>query len=175
MDFTPDGMPRFLQVSFDDWKGRPAWSKTQQPKYRVRLYGNPKNLSFCPIHWIFKHWSLRKKNGDPLTSGPMLEHVSSANNMVDLKKLFRAAGMGDCSSHSFRRSAAQWARRSGADIVVIRNIARWVGYSNLFLYIAEAEKISRDKRRRNQGRDPVWDFWMFDTDSQDDTMDKGAK
>jgi hypothetical protein len=49
--------------------------------------------------------------------------------------------MGDCSSHSFRHLAAQWARRSGADIV-IRNIARWVGYSNLFLYIAEAEKIS---------------------------------
>jgi hypothetical protein len=174
MDFTPDGMPRFLQVTFDDWKGRPAWSKTQQPKYRVRLYGNPKNLSFCPIHWLFKHWSLRKKDGNPLTSGPMVEHVSSKNNMADLKKLFRAAGMGDCSSHSFRRSAAQWARRSGADIVVIRNIARWVGYSNLFLYIAEAEKISRDKRRRNQGRDPVWDFWMFDTDSQYDTMDKGA-
>jgi hypothetical protein len=174
MDFTPDGLPRYAEVCFADWKGRPEWSKTQQPMCRIRLYANAKDLRHCPVHWLFKHWSLRKENGDKLESGPILDHVSSANNMTDLKKLFRAAGLGDCSSHSIRRSASQWARRCGADIVVIRNIGRWVSYSNLFLYIAEAEKISRDKRRRNNGRDPVWDFWMFDTDSQYDTMDKGA-
>jgi hypothetical protein len=174
VDFTPDGIPRYVEVCFTDWKGRPDWSKTQQPNYRIRLYANTKDLRYCPVHWLFKHWSLRKENGDILESGPILDHVSSAKNMTDLKKLFRAAGLGDCSSHSIRRSASQWARRCGADIVVIRNMGRWVGYANLFAYIAEAEKISRHKRRCNNGRDPVWDFWMFDTDSQYDTMDKGA-
>jgi hypothetical protein len=172
MDFTPDGLPRCVQVCFTDWKGRPEWLKTQQSMCRIRLCANTKDLRHCPVHWLFKHWSIRKENGDPLESGPILDHVSSANNMLDLKELFLAAGLADCSSHSIRRSASQWARRCGADIVVIRNIGRWVAYSNLFLYIAEAEKISRDKRRRNNGRDPAWDFWMFDTDSQCDTMDK---
>jgi hypothetical protein len=79
-------MPCFLQVTFDDWKGWPAWSKTQKPKYRVRIYGNPKKVSFWLIHWIFKHWSLPKKDGNPLTAGPMLEHVPSKNNAADLKK-----------------------------------------------------------------------------------------
>jgi hypothetical protein len=57
---------------------------------------------------------------------------------------------------------------------VIRSIGRWVEYSNLLLYIAEAEKISREKPRNNNGRDPLWDFWMFDTDTQWDTMNKGG-
>jgi hypothetical protein len=104
----------------------------------------------------------------------MLEHVLSANNMADLKNCFQAAGMGDCNSHSFPRPEAQWARRSAADIVLMRNIAHRAGYSNIFLFIAEAEKISHNKRRHSQGRDPLWDFLIFDTDSQYDTMDKGA-
>jgi hypothetical protein len=94
--------------------------------------------------------------------------------MRDLKRLFKAAGLPDCSSHSIRCSAAQWARRCGTDITVVRNVGRWVDLKNLFLYIAEGEKISRDKHRRNNGQDPVCDFWMFDTDTQYDTMDKGS-
>jgi hypothetical protein len=109
-----------------------------------------------------------------VTSGLILEHVASANNMRDFKKLFRAAGLGDCSSHSIRRSPSHWGRRCGADTVVIRNIGRWVACANLLIYIAAAEKVSRDKRRRNYDRDPVWDFWMFDTDSQSDAMNKVA-
>jgi hypothetical protein len=54
--------------------------------------------------------------------------------------------------------------------VVIQNVGRWVTYACLFGYIAEAERISREKRHRNQGRDPVRDFWFFDTDTQVDTM-----
>jgi hypothetical protein len=102
--------PKRKAVCFADWKGRPEWSKTQQPMCRIRLHANAKNLQHCPVHWLFKHWSLRKENGDPSASGPIIDHVSSANN----------------------------------------------------------------KRRRNNGRDPVWDFWMFDADSQHDTMDKGS-
>ena len=107
-------------------------------------------------------------------TGPIIQSVTSTNFMKDLKQLFMAAGLTPCSSHSIRRSAAQWARRCGADLSVIRNIGRWVEYSNLLLYIAEAEKISREKRRNNNGRDPLWDFWMFDTDTQWDTMNKGG-
>jgi hypothetical protein len=94
--------------------------------------------------------------------------------MDDLKHLFVAAGLPKCSSHSIRRSAAQWARRCGADIVVIKNVGCWVDLRNLFFCITEAEKKSRDKRRRNNGQDPVWDVWWFDTDTQDDTMTNGA-
>jgi hypothetical protein len=28
--------------------------------------------------------------------------------------------------------------------------------------------------RNNNGRDPLWDFWMFDTNTQWDTMNKGG-
>jgi hypothetical protein len=172
-DYFPDGLPRFIVLVWKDWKGRPSWHKTQCPEYRIRLYANPQDLRYCPVHWVFKEWSLRSKDGEPLT-GPIIQSVTSTNFMKDLKQLFMAAGLTPCSSHSIRRSAAQWARRCGADLSVIRNIGRWVEYSNLLLYIAEAEKISREKRRNNNGRDPLWDFWMFDTDTQWDTMNKGG-
>jgi hypothetical protein len=44
---------------------------------------------------------------------------------------------------------------------MIRNIGRWVEYSNLLLYVAEAEKLSSKKGRNNNGRDLLWDFWIF--------------
>jgi hypothetical protein len=173
-DLTPIGQPKFLVVKFRDWKGRPIWSKNQKPKYRLRLYHNPLDLRFCPLHWLFKHWALRSQRSAPLTKGPIIESLSAHTFMTDLKSLFKGAGLPTCSSHSIRRSAAQWARRCGADIVVIRNVGRWVDLRNLLAYIAEAEMISRDRRRRNNGVDPVRNVWFFDTDTQCDTMDKGA-
>jgi hypothetical protein len=49
-----------------------------------------------------------------------------------------------------------------------------VAGSNLLLYIAKAETISCEMLRNNNGHDPLWDFWMFDTETQWDTMNKGG-
>lgn len=110
MDYMTENIPKHLVLVFKDWKGHPEWHKLQIPKYWVWLIFNPKDLQFCPIYWLFQHWLLRAKNGDTLTTGPIIEHNSSDIYMQDLKELFKSACLGTCSGHSVHWSTAQWAR-----------------------------------------------------------------
>ena len=71
-----------------------------------------------------------------------------------------------------RRSAAQWGRHCGADLVILCNIGCWVSFRSLLFYIAEAEKEVRIAIQNNNNIDPVLRYWIFDTDSMIDTMDK---
>ena len=108
-----------------------------------------------------------------MTSGPMVKSRSENCWYKDLVKLFSACGL-DHSSHSIQGSAAQWARRCDADLVVIRSVGRWVSFKSVMYYIAEGEKISRGLLCENNNVDPVLSIWLFDTDSMWDTMDKGS-
>ena len=170
IDYLPDGIPRWLIVTFLDWKSRPVWHKTQIPRYKIRIYANHVDTRFCPIHWLIHHWDIEN-----LVSGPIVQARNEDQYRNDLKSLFNSVGF-DYTSHSVRRSAAQWARRCGADLVVIRNVGRWVSYTSLLYYIAEAEQAARAAMRKNNnsGIDPVIYYWIFDTDTMINTMDKGS-
>ena len=168
LNLLPDGMPRWIEICLLDWKSRPTWHKTAQPRYKIRIYANHIDLRFCPLHWLFVHWEL-----EDLKSGPLVIHRLEDQYRTDLKNLFTACGF-DYSSHSVRRSAAQWARRCGADLVNIRNVGRWVSFRSLLFYIAEAEKQARTAMRNNNNIDPVIYYWIFDTDTMIDTMDRGS-
>ena len=77
-------------------------------------------------------------------------------------------------SHSVCRAAAQWARGYGGNLLIIRNVGRWVAYGNLFMYVAEAKKTARSCRHNNDGHDVVHDMWFFDTDTMVDSMEKAG-
>ena len=138
--------------------------------YQIRIYANHLDTRFCPIHWLFFHWHLAGIYDRPKT-GPILQDNTQANYRKDLKKLFEKCGF-KYTSYSVCRSAAQWGRRCGADLVVLRNIGCWVSFRSLLYYIAEAEKEARKAIRNNNNVDPIFRFWFFDTDAMEDTMDK---
>jgi hypothetical protein len=48
--------------------------------FRIRLYGNPKCLLYCPVHWLLKHWSDRDK-----LEAPILEKITEDTFQSQLK------------------------------------------------------------------------------------------
>ena len=67
----------------------------------------------------------------------------------------------DCSSHSLRYSAAQWARRCGADLNLVKRVGRWVNLLILMEYLAEGEQdIAIDPET---GIDDIQRIFVFDT------------
>jgi hypothetical protein len=167
-DYLDDGCPRFIVIGYRDWKSRNKKCKRKHPVYRVRLYSNPKCNLYCPVHWLLEHWKLCF--GHKEMQGPLLKKLSEDQFRKQLSNVFERAGIGDCSGHSLRRTAAQWARRCGADLYVIKNVGRWSSLDNLELYLRDTDEIARDRMRNNGGRDPLLDFWLFDEDSQFDAV-----
>ena len=167
-DYLADGLPRFLEIQWKDWKSRPLWHKLQIPHYKQRIYANHLDSRFCPVTWLKIHWEL-EANAD----GPICSKCTPDTYRRDLRKLFGIHGF-DYTSHSIRRSGAQWARRCGADLIHVRNVGRWCDLKTILVYIAEGELLGRRAIRNNNGADPVHLIWRFDTDSMISTMDKGS-
>jgi hypothetical protein len=166
--YFADGTPKYLRLGFRKWKHKPRWLKMKQGEvYYIRLYANPQNLMYCPVHWLFEHWRLRFKGGTP--TGPIVSGKCEKTWGNDMKKVFEKAGL-KYTSHSCRRGAAQWAYRCCDDLEVVKNVGRWVSLENLSYYISEAKKIAEEKMEANNGRDPVLDFWRFDARSQYSTI-----
>jgi hypothetical protein len=168
----PDRLPLFIIVAWRKWKGRPA--KFKQSPYRMRIMANVLDLRFCPIHWLMKSLAIRKQKNN---SDPILPRMSSQTYQLNLKKLFAcneydAAGKGKytCySSHSIRRSAAQWAGRCGLGELTIRDIGRWCSLDNMAKYVAEGERI-KSEMEFNHGIDPIVNFWVMSADTKLDSM-----
>jgi hypothetical protein len=77
-DYLEDGSPRFIAVGFRDWKSLAKKCKRKKQVFRIRLYGNPKCLLYCPVHWHLKHWSDRDK-----LEGPILEIINEDTFLLD--------------------------------------------------------------------------------------------
>jgi hypothetical protein len=86
--YLEDGSPRFIAVGFGDWKSRAKKCKRKKQIFRILLYGNPKSLLYCPVHWLLKHWwSDRDK-----LEGPILEKITEDTFQSQLKMFFRGPG-----------------------------------------------------------------------------------
>ena len=164
-----DGVPRWIIISFKDWKRRTTACKQRNPYYKIRLYANEKNLQFCPVRWLLLHWKLRLEKGEDISKGPICSKMTTDTYQEKLRDLGKLADL-KLSSHSLRCTGAQWAKRCGADLDHIRNIGRWVDTGTLMGYIAEALNAQTIAMNMNNGIDPVWNFWFFDTNSQIHTI-----
>jgi hypothetical protein len=76
----------------------------------------------------------------------------------------------ECSSHSIRRSAAQWAARCGVDILKIRDIGRWTSFDHMALYVAEGNRESKRILKKYGGIDPIYKVWVFNEDTAVDSI-----
>jgi hypothetical protein len=169
-----DGLPNYIQISFLNWKGRAR--KKVNTRYRIRIYANKIDARFCPVHWLMYCWSrnnLRKDNGAQIIP----KKCSEKNYQEHIKHLFgkipRAQGSSEfiCSSHSVRRSAAQFASRCGVDIMKIRDIGRWVAFKNMAVYVAEGQKNRKQILKDNNGCDPIYKIWIFNEEAAVDSVD----
>jgi len=149
-DYTSEGLPLWISVFFTNWKGRKE-EDVGKP-YEIRIHANPKDLRFCPVHWLMEHWRLRTGDArDP--TAPILKEMSSTTWRKKLQVLF----------HSFRRSGAMWAKRCGADLFVIKNVGRWETVKHMMKYVAEGRLKIEDALTANNGVDPIFEFWPFST------------
>jgi hypothetical protein len=159
-EWTEDGIPSWIELTWTGWKGRPASQK--KAPYLIRLYHNPKSLCFCPVHWVLTHWSMRDDLGND--GAAIFEKMSADTYQKNVVLLFNAAGFQGCSSHSVRRSAAQWAGRCGANVNTIKNIGRWLCLMHCQKYTAEGvqlhDLLMRDTRG---GADPIFEFYPFNS------------
>ena len=165
--YTLDGMPLWIEVKWLDWKGRNL-AKNSEP-YSIRVIANPKDLRFCPVHWLIEHWSLRGR-AEHDEHSTIVAKISSENWRKKLTRLFKIIGR-DGSSHSLRRAAAQWAARCGAGLNVIKNVGRWESTEHLLSYVAEGRMELEKQERDNDGIDPIFDFWGFSEDAMVSTID----
>ena len=164
--YLEDGNPMYIDVVFTKWKGRPL-SQGSTP-YTIRLWHNPQDLRFCPVHWLTRHWADLGR-----TTGPMFDNISARTYQRHLKKLFSSIqykladgsfDVVDCSSRSIRRAAAQWAARCGASLADVRNVGRWVALKHL-TYIAEGVEMRSNALRANNDVDPVLSVWEFNVET----------
>jgi hypothetical protein len=125
-DYLEDGSPRYVTVGMTGWKGRTKKCKRHKRIYYIRIYGNPKNLRYCVVHWVTKHWEVERQCTGTFPTGPIIRKLTERSFQSQLRKVFENAGLAHCSSHTLRRTAAQWARRCQADLFVIKNVGRWV-------------------------------------------------
>ena len=168
-DYTLDGIPLWIQVGMTKWKSR---KRGKTAEYQIRIYANPRDLRFCPVHWLLEHWKLNNRADERAPEAPILKAMSSTTWRLKLQNLFGLIGH-EGSSHSVRRSAAMWAARCGASLYVIKNIGRWEAVKHVLIYVAEGRQESVTKMKDNDGVDPIWAFWPFNRDAMVSTLEIG--
>jgi hypothetical protein len=172
-NYREDGLPLWIVLVWTDWKGRPV--RHGKSPYKVRVCANPANARYCPITWLLRTLSMRRDKQGMTTAeflnGPILPPVTAATYRNHLKAMFRLAGVPQYSSHSFRRSGAQWAARCGLDVNMIKDIGRWCDLAMVERYIAEGTAYAQ-QRMDDLGAttDPVLEFWIFDQRTKYDSM-----
>jgi hypothetical protein len=158
-DWFKDGSPAYIRLEWTNWKHCP--SKMKGKPYYIRLYANPKDQRFCPVFWLQAHWM----HYNPTDSdAPIIQKFTSETYRKHLKALFKAADLPDSSSHSVRRSAAQWAFRCCEESLIVRNVGRWVSLDNVVAYLCEGtRRLTEYLDEHGLTIDPIGEFWFFNS------------
>jgi len=157
--YDTDGFPKYLYIPWRNWKGR---KRAVGEKYFLVVHRNYTDPRFCPVFWMLKMFTMRKECGQPLT-GKLFPYADSKSLRSKLKKIFIHAGMKEFSSHSFRRTAAQWAAQCGADWRTIVDVGRWSDFNEARKYIGQGRSDHKRLIAENDGKDPIGHVWFFRT------------
>jgi hypothetical protein len=178
-DWYDDGTPVFIQLIWTDWKARPR--KQRRSPYSIRLFSNPLDMRFCPVHWLMEFWELhdhRRENGlEKLgdIDDPILANIVHTTYKLHCKALFDGVQL-DCTPHSIRRTGAQWASQCGINLQVIRDVGRWTDIKNMFIYVAEGRQKHNKKRAESStSEDGVFNIWVFNAKTADSSMPMSAE
>ena len=165
-----DGLPKYVDLAFLDWKWRSKLCKDQP--YLVRLHRNYLDARFCPVTWllIYLHYLKKeiKRSTGPLFADDRSGHVGKvlkpARFQTAMMKLFDKCFLFTCTSHSIRRSAFQWCGRCGGQESVAKLTARHTPASSEFYKYMEDGCKKREKAESENDEgwiDPIFKSWVW--------------
>lgn len=152
-----DKIPDYVCIVWTDWKCRSKSKKGHE--YRLKLIRNQANPRFCPVIWLLMYLTLYD-----IKSGPIFQRSDGCPLHPDfwycvVNLIFdNTRRLENCTSHSIRRSSAQWAGRCRASHSAARNCGRWKSMDILAKYIAQGNEKRKGYRTTV---DPVEKVWYF--------------
>ena len=151
-EWDKDGLPAWIEVGWRSWKSRKPANRGQ--RYGVRLHRNYLDPRFCAVTWL-----LMWKRMSGLNEGKLWGDVKAANWKSKLLTILRKfMGITKATTHSVRRSAAQWAARCGDRGMGIKNAGRWISFNELMKYVDEG---AAQAAAYVKAQDPIFTVWVF--------------
>jgi hypothetical protein len=169
-----DGLPAWIIVKLRDWKWRKTKRRGGKPlEFLIkRNYLDPR---FCFIFNLFMMSNVFGYKGGKEKGRIFGKTFNSKNSKAyigALKHMFVTAStipgyehLEKCSSHSVRRTFAQWADTCGYDPFAIMEIGRWTDVPTLRIYV----DANRNAQKKNLLLDPKYEnpgfkLWLFETE-----------
>jgi hypothetical protein len=162
-------VPAYMNITVRRWKGNEDGRKAARTFHIKR---NLNDTRFCPVFNLARWLAILAENGVeqgplfPLTnegcvSNP-LEEMTAGQWGAWIQKVFDRAGgvLESCTTHSIRRSAAQWACRCGANLDQVMRGGLWETLQQLTEYLSEGRMVNYDRVNR-VGYDDVENFWKW--------------
>ena len=160
------GIPMHVKLAWRNWKGR------RENVGEQRFIAIGRNLvepMFCPVlalmRWlnILSSWGI--KDGKIFIDD---ECKSSREYRESLRNWFKKCEVEGsklhlCTSHSVRRTAAQWAARCGYDINRIMDIGRWRDVRVARFYVGVGTRDHDNALSEHDGVDPIFSICMMKT------------
>jgi hypothetical protein len=178
--FDSDGLPPWVILRLTNWKQKKSVREGGH-ELEFMIFRNHLDQRFCFVtHFILMKHMLSNVHKYDITKGPIFGHAfgtegtekQSINYRNALKHMFVVASkidpkfehLAECSSHSIRRTFAQWADTCGLDIGKIMSIGRWRDILTLKKYVDDNQNnhilyISIDGTYQPKG----FDFFVFTT------------
>jgi hypothetical protein len=158
-DYDAAGQPLFVYVAFTDWKGRPK--RFESKKYLIKIFRNHLDGRADPLFWLTLHLKYQGRLAGALfgeTNGQPYKDTKVFTAMA--QRIFNEAEM-DCTPHSLRRTAFQFAGRCLGQIDKIKMNARHAAKSCEFMTYMEDGHRRRDEAMEHGKADPIWEFWVW--------------
>ena len=163
-------VPAYMNITVRRWKGNEDGRKAARTFHIKR---NLNDARFCPVFNLARWLAILAENG--VEQGPLFPltnegRVSDPLEMMTpgqwgawIQKVFDRAGgvLKMCTSHSIRRSAAQWACRCGAKLDEVMRGGLWETVQQLMTYLNEGRMVNQD-RIDECGYDDVENFWKWE-------------
>ena len=146
-----DGKPKWVELEWLRWKSR---SKTMRGRrYGIKIHRNYLDTRFCPMSWYLLFLNLTG-----LTTGPIFGDISASQHETSTLHTMRVfTNKPSCTKNYVRRSAAQWAGRSGDDGIGTRNNGRWASMHVMMRYVTQGCE-QKEEFERN---DPLFETWVW--------------
>ena len=180
-----DGLPKYIIVVMLNWKNRGGKKRINVGKpYPMKIHRNYLDPIFCPVTWVLIYLKYAGHTTGPLFALPKDDTMAGLSDPQwkgMLAHWFLKAGLRTraipaseedgqprippkgCSSHSIRRSAAQWASRCGAREMDVRNAGRWRSMLILAKYLAQGamQREAYEDDEEGPQEDPIFKVFVF--------------
>jgi hypothetical protein len=169
--FESDGLPAWVILKLTDWKQKKPNNEGGKD-LEFMIYRNTLDSRFCFVYYFFQMQNMLADLGKDIVKGPIFGHIFGTGEGASIKcrnaekHMFKVASnihpdfahLAECSSHSVRRTMAQWADTCKYDAFNIMQIGRWLDINTFKKYVEDNKILTKkseavDTNYRAKGRD----------------------